>query len=86
MQNMSMDMSMLNQSFSEASEEMLASSGKKKAKAKDSKKEKKLKKQVDELEEKVISLQKQLRDTNSEVNHYKRKESKWQETEQEFMK
>lgn len=85
LQNMTSDMSMLNQSFSVMSEDLLDESSKKK-KQKESKKEVKLKKQVEEMEAKIISLQKQVRDTNSEINYYKRKEAKWSESEQDFIK
>lgn len=49
-------------------------------------KEKQLIKQVGEMDDKIISLQKQVRDLSSEVNYYKRNESKFQENEQEFIK
>lgn len=75
-------MSIINQSFSMTSEDIL-NSGKKK---KDSKKDLKLKKQIAEMESKIIALQKNLRDSNSEVNYYKRKEVKWAEVEQDFIK
>jgi len=45
-----------------------------------------LKKQIAEMESKIIALQKNLRDSNSEVNYYKRKEVKWAEVEQDFIK
>ena len=82
LQNITTDMSIINQSFSMTSEDIL-NSGKKK---KDSKKDLKLKKQIAEMESKIIALQKNLRDSNSEVNYYKRKEVKWAEVEQDFIK
>lgn len=85
LQNITSDMSMMNQSFSMMSEELMEDSGKKK-KQKKSKKEAKLTKQIEEMDEKIIQLQKQVRDVNSEVNYYKRKEGKWQEAEQEYIK
>lgn len=75
-------MSTLNQSFNLAAEDLMPT-GKKK---KDSKKEKKLIKQIEEMDSKILDLQKQLRDTNGEVKYYKRKESKWMESEQDFIK
>jgi len=38
------------------------------------------------MDSKIIAFQKQVRDLNSEVNYYKRKESKWVESEQDFIK
>mmetsp|Transcript_9689 Transcript_9689/g.9499 ORF Transcript_9689/g.9499 Transcript_9689/m.9499 type:complete len:110 (+) Transcript_9689:268-597(+) len=58
LQTMTSDMSTLNQSFSVAADDLL--SGKKNKKA--SKKEKKLQKQIDDMDSKIIDLQKQLRD------------------------
>lgn len=81
---MTSDMSMMNQSFSMMSEEIVDDP--KKKKVKDSKKEVKMKKQIEEMEAKIIKLQKDLRDTQSEIKYYKRKESKWMETEQDFIK
>lgn len=82
LQNITTDMSTLNQSFNMAADDLLPS-GKTK---KESKKEKKLAKQIEEMDSKIIDLQKQLRDTNSEVKYYKRKEAKWVESEQDFIK
>lgn len=84
-QNMALDMSM-NQSFSMTSDEFTLDSPSKKKKAKDSKKEAALKKQMDEMESKIYDLQKQVRDAGAEINYYKRKEAKWVETEQDFIK
>mmetsp|Transcript_3026 Transcript_3026/g.2508 ORF Transcript_3026/g.2508 Transcript_3026/m.2508 type:complete len:306 (+) Transcript_3026:256-1173(+) len=85
LQNMTTDISMMNASFCMSSDDLLEGSGKKK-KNKESKKEVKLKKQIEEMDSKIIGLQKQVRDMNSEVNYYKRKESKWMESEQDFIK
>eukprot|EP00343_Euplotes_focardii_P002853 CAMPEP_0205805030 /NCGR_PEP_ID=MMETSP0205-20121125/8124_1 /ASSEMBLY_ACC=CAM_ASM_000278 /TAXON_ID=36767 /ORGANISM="Euplotes focardii, Strain TN1" /LENGTH=283 /DNA_ID=CAMNT_0053075581 /DNA_START=204 /DNA_END=1052 /DNA_ORIENTATION=+ len=86
LQNMTtVDISMMNASFCMSSDDLLEGSGKKK-KNKESKKEVKLKKQIEEMDSKIIGLQKQVRDMNSEVNYYKRKESKWMESEQDFIK
>ena len=85
LQMMSTDMSALNQSMDMANLDMMDGAGKKK-KAKESKKEKKMKEQIDEMEKKIIKLQKEVRDQKSEVNYYKRKEAKWAESEQDFIK
>lgn len=84
-QNMASDFTTMSQSFSVASEDLGESSGRKK-KIKDSKKEMKMTKQIEEMESKIISLQKQVRDSHSEINYYKRKEGKWVESEQDFIK
>ena len=83
-QNMTSDMSILNQSFSFPSENLLETSSKKKTK--DTKKEQKLTKQVNELEDKIIGFQKQIRDLKSDINYYRRKEAKYMEQEQEYIK
>lgn len=83
-QNMTSDMSMLNQSFSLPSDSLLESNSKKKTK--DTKKEQKLTKQVNEMEDKIIGFQKQIRDLKSDINYYRRKEAKYLEQEQEYIK
>ena len=83
-QNMTMDMSLLNQSFNVGSEDLEDSSSKKKTK--DTKKELKLTKQINEMEDKILGLQKQIRDLNGDINYYKRRESKFMEQEQDYIK
>ena len=87
LQNMTSDMSLLNQTFSTNSDDLFHSaSGKKKKKEKVSKSEKKLRNQSEKLENEVIKLKKDIRDQNSLINQYKRKENKWIEAEQELIK
>ena len=91
MQNLTMDMSM---NFSVNSDEMEENGPKspskspmgKRTRAKEQKKEAAMRKQIEDMERKIYDLQKQLRDTSSEVSYYKRKEAKWSESEQDFIK
>jgi hypothetical protein len=72
-QTMSTDLSTINQSLSLPGDDSSNSPSKKK-KLKETKKEVKMKKSIDEMESKIISLQKQVRD------------NKWSELEQDFIK
>ena len=86
LQTMTSDITLMNNSMSTQSDELDSSSSKKKRKEKASKNEKKLKESIEKLESEVNQLKIEIRDQNSTINQYKRKETKWTESEQEFIK
>lgn len=46
----------------------------------------KLKEQIEKLENEILQLKRDIRDQSSSINQYKRKETKWAESEQDFIK
>lgn len=75
-QNFASDINALNQTFNDEANGLVDENGKKKKKEKISKKEKRLKIQVESLEKEIIALKKQNRDLNSFNNQRKRNEEK----------